>query len=201
MTEPKKRGCLGCSFPIIIIVGIVAIAIFVIGFLAGPIGQAMFHIDFPSWLVVEKPEIHLAAPHLFEVFGFPITNTMLASWITVIFLVIGSWLITRHMKVVPNRLQVIFEFLLGWIYDLCESVAGKEYQADPVSLEPAQKAGDFESCPGQPVRLDIISKHAQRGVKQKNDVPALPIENHRLPAVLGTRQGDNNQCKSCKQHS
>jgi len=126
MAEPKKRGCLGCSLPIVILVAVVAIGIVVIGFLAGPIGQAMFHLDLPSWIVVEKPAIHLAAPHLFEIGGFPITNTMLAGWFTVIFLVVGSWLITRRMKIVPNRIQVIFEFLLGWIYDLCESVAGKE---------------------------------------------------------------------------
>ena len=126
MTTPKKRGCLGCSFPILIIVGVIVLVIVVIGFLSGSIGQAMFGIEFPSWMVVEKPEIHLAAPHLFTVFGFPITNTMLAGWVTVILLVLGSWLITRRMKMVPNRLQAVFEFILGWIYDFCESVAGKE---------------------------------------------------------------------------
>lgn len=126
MTGPKKRGCLGCSFPVLIIVGIIAIGIVVIGFLAGPIGQAMFHINFPSWLVVPKPEINLAAPHLFTVFGLPITNTMIAGWITVIILVLGSWLITRRMKLVPNRVQAVFEFLLGWIFDLCVSVAGEK---------------------------------------------------------------------------
>ena len=126
MTGPKKRGCLGCSFPILIIVAVIVLVIVVLGFLSGSIGQAMFHISFPSWLVVEKPEIHLAAPHLFTVFGFPVTNTMLAGWITVIFLVLGSWLITRRMKLVPKRLQTVFEFILGWIYDFCESVSGKE---------------------------------------------------------------------------
>jgi F-type H+-transporting ATPase subunit a len=124
MTGLKKRGCLGCSFPVLIIVGVIAIAIVVIGFLAGPIGQAMFHISFPSWLVVEKPEISLAAPQLFTVFGIPITNTMIATWITVILLVLGCWLITRRMKLVPNRVQAVFEFLLTWIFDLCVSVAG-----------------------------------------------------------------------------
>ncbi len=131
MTGPKKRGCLGCSTPILIIVGIIVLAIVVIGFLSGSIGQGLLErfgisIQLPSWLLVEKPDIHLAAPHLFTVFGFPITNTMLASWITVIFLVLFSWLITRRMKLVPNRAQAVFESILGWIYNLCESVAGKE---------------------------------------------------------------------------
>jgi len=127
VTAPaKRRGCLGCSFPVLIIVIVIFLAIAIIGLLAGPIGQAVFHISFPSWLVVEKPDIHLAAPHLFTVFGLPVTNTMLAGWITVIFLVLVSWLITHRMTLVPNRIQAVFEFLLGWVYDLCESVAGKE---------------------------------------------------------------------------
>ncbi len=131
MTTPKKRGSLGWSLPIIIIVAVIVIAIVFIGLLAGPIGQGLLErfgidLEFPSWLVVEKPEIHLAAPHLFTVFGLPITNTMLAGWATVIFLVLGSWLITRRMKLVPSRIQAVFEFILGWIYDLCVSVAGKE---------------------------------------------------------------------------
>ena len=128
MAEPKKRGCLGCSFPVLIIVIIIALAIVVIGFLAGPLGKSIVgDVGLPDWLSVPSPEPHLAAPALFEVLGLPITNTMLAGWITVIFLVLVSWLITRRIKLVPGRLQAIFEFILGWVYDFCKSVAGEEY--------------------------------------------------------------------------
>jgi F-type H+-transporting ATPase subunit a len=131
MTGPKKRRILGCSFPVLIIIGVIVLGIVIVGLLAGPMGQGLLerfgiHISFPSWLVVEKPEIQLAAPHLFTVFGIPITNTILAGWITVIVLVLGCWLITRHMKLVPGRVQAVFESILGWIFGLCESVAGKE---------------------------------------------------------------------------
>ena len=127
MTAPKKRGCLGCSFPVLIIVVIVALALFVIGFLAGPLGKSIIgDVGLPSWLSVPSPEPHLPAPVLFHVFGLPITNTMLAGWFTVIFLVLVSWLVTRRMKVVPGRVQAAFEFLLGWVFDLCKSVAGEE---------------------------------------------------------------------------
>jgi F-type H+-transporting ATPase subunit a len=128
VAEPKKRrGCLGCSFPVLIIIVIVALAIVVIGFLAGPLGKSIIgDIGLPSWLSVPSPEPHLPAPVLFHVFGLPITNTMLAGWITVIFLALVSWLITRRMKLVPGKLQAAFEFILGWIYDFCKSVAGEE---------------------------------------------------------------------------
>jgi F-type H+-transporting ATPase subunit a len=127
MAEPKKRGCLGCSFPVLIIVVIVALAIVVIGFLAGPLGKSILgDVGLPSWLSVPAPEPHLSAPVLFHVFGLPITNTILAGWITCLFLIIGCWLITRRMKLVPGRIQAAFEFVLGWVFDLCVSVAGEK---------------------------------------------------------------------------
>jgi F-type H+-transporting ATPase subunit a len=127
----KKRGCLGCSLPILIIIAVVIIGVLVLGLLAGPIGQGLLGrfgitLNLPDWLVSEKPEINLAAPAVFTIGGYAITNTMLAGWITVIFLVLVSWLITRRMKLVPDRLQAAFEFVLGWIYDLCLSVAGEK---------------------------------------------------------------------------
>lgn len=122
----KRRGCLGCSFPILIIVVVVFLAIFVMGFLAGPLGQALFgEISWLKWMSVGRPEPHLPAPVLFHIFGLPVTNTILAGWITVVFLVLVSWLITRRMKLVPGRLQAAFEAIVGWIYDFCRNTAGE----------------------------------------------------------------------------
>jgi F-type H+-transporting ATPase subunit a len=127
VAEPKRRGCLGCSFPVLIIIVVIALAIVVVGFLAGPLGKNMIgDVGLPDWISVPSPEPHLPAPVLFNVFGLPVTNTILAGWITVVFLVVISWVVTRRMKLVPNRLQAAFEFLLGWIFDLCKSIAGEE---------------------------------------------------------------------------
>jgi F-type H+-transporting ATPase subunit a len=131
VTTRKKRGCLGCSLPVLIILGVVVLALVVVGFLSGGIGQKLLEkfgisINMPSWLVPSSPEIQLPAPVLFHVFGLPITNTIIAGWITIVFLVIVSWLITRRMKLVPGRVQTVFEFALGWIYDFCNSVAGEK---------------------------------------------------------------------------
>jgi len=127
-TEPKKRrGCLGCSFPIVLIVVLAFVVITVMGFLAGPLGQSLVgEASWLKWMTVERPSPHLPAPVLFHIFGLPITNTILAGWITVVFLVLVSWLITRRIKVVPGRLQAAFEFVLGWIYDLCKNTAGEK---------------------------------------------------------------------------
>jgi len=126
VTGPKKRGCLGCSFPVLIIIAVIVIAIIVLGLMAGAIGQSLLgKISWLSWMSVPKPEPHLPAPVLFHVLGLPITNGVLAGWITVIFLVVISWVVTRRMQIVPRRLQTAFEFILGWIYDLCNSIAGE----------------------------------------------------------------------------
>lgn len=127
MAEPKKRGCLGCSFPVLIIIIIITLSLVVIGFLAGPLGKSLVgDVGLPAWLSVPSPEPHLPAPVLFHVFGLPITNTIIAGWVTMVFLVVLSWAITRRMQLVPGRLQTAFEFLLGWIFDLCNSIAGEK---------------------------------------------------------------------------
>jgi F-type H+-transporting ATPase subunit a len=127
VTEPKKRGCLGCSFPILVIVIVIFVAMVLLGFLAGPIGSKLIgKMAWLEWMTVEEPSFHLPAPEIFHIFGLPITNTIIASWITVIFLVVLSWAVTRRIKVIPGRLQAAFEFMLGWIFDLCKSIAGEE---------------------------------------------------------------------------
>jgi F-type H+-transporting ATPase subunit a len=127
VAEKKRRGCLGCSFPILIIVVIIAIGLTVVGFLAGAIGQKLVPgVHLPSWLIVPRPSPELPAPVLFHILGLPITNSILAGWVTVVFLVVFSWAITRKMKLVPGRLQAAFEALIGWMYDFCRSIAGDE---------------------------------------------------------------------------
>jgi F-type H+-transporting ATPase subunit a len=123
----EKKGCLGCSFPLLIGLAVVFLALLVIGIAAGPLGKSIFgDLGLPSWLSVPQPELKLPAETVFHILGFPITNSIIAAWITIIFLVVFSYVITRRMKLVPGRLQVLFEFLVGWLHDLCTSVAGEE---------------------------------------------------------------------------
>ena len=124
---PEKKGCLGCSFPLLIGLSVVFIALLIIGFIAGPVGTSMFgDLGLPDWLTLDPPHPHLPAETVFHIFGFPIANSVVAAWITIIFLVGFSYLITRRMKLVPGRLQAVFEFLVGWLHDLCTQVAGEK---------------------------------------------------------------------------
>jgi F-type H+-transporting ATPase subunit a len=126
--EPKKKkGCLGCSFPMLIGITVVLLALLIVGFAAGPIGKSLLGDNILSdWFGTSRPQPELPAETVFHIFGFPITNSVIAAWITIIFLVGISYVVTRRLKLIPGRLQAAFEFLIGWLYDLCCSVAGEK---------------------------------------------------------------------------
>ena len=121
-----KRGWLGCSFPILAGMLIVFLALFVVGFLSGPLGRSMFGDVLPSWLSVPRPDPKLPAETIFHLFGFPITNSIVAAWLTIVVLVGISFGVTRRIKLIPSRWQSALEFLLGWLLSFCQSVAGEK---------------------------------------------------------------------------
>jgi F-type H+-transporting ATPase subunit a len=124
---PEKKGCLGCSFPVVVGLFVVLLGLLVVGFVIGPLGKSLVgDLGLPSWLSVPRPDPKLPAETIFHIFGFPITNSIIGAWITIIFLVGFSYIVTRRMKLIPGRLQAAFEFLIGWLYDLCCSVAGEK---------------------------------------------------------------------------
>ena len=121
----SKRRYLGCSLPVFISILVAFLILLLVGFLIGALGESVFGDFGLSGLSVHQPEIKLPAEEVFHLSGFAITNTMLAAGLTVFLLVGLSFAVTRRMKLVPGRLQSAFEFLLGWLYDLCRSVAGE----------------------------------------------------------------------------
>jgi len=122
----KKKGCLGCSFPVVILVVVISLASTVFGILAGPLGRKFGVTGLPHWMSLEIPEPKLPADVVFNVFGFPVTNSMLAVWITVLVLLLLAFFITRKPKLVPGRAQSAAESVLGYIYNLCVNTAGEK---------------------------------------------------------------------------
>jgi F-type H+-transporting ATPase subunit a len=122
-----KRRVLGLSFPVFAGLLFIFLMLLVVSFISGPLGRSLFgDLGLPGWLSVPQPEFKLPAETVFHLFGFPVTNSIIAAWITMIFLVVFFYVVTRRMKLVPGRLQSAFEFLLGWLYDFCRRVAGEE---------------------------------------------------------------------------
>jgi F-type H+-transporting ATPase subunit a len=136
----KKKGCLGCSFPVLITLTVLALALFIIGFLSGPLGQSFFKgINMPEWLKVPTPSVELPAEVLFhigsgtpvlifgqQIYPFPITNTLITSWLTIIILAIILIGLGMHNKLIPGRFQGLIESALEWVYNLCKDVAGEK---------------------------------------------------------------------------
>jgi F-type H+-transporting ATPase subunit a len=57
---------------------------------------------------------------------FPISNTLLTTWIVLILIALFAFFSTRKMSMVPSGLQNIMEMLIEWLAGLSESVAGPE---------------------------------------------------------------------------
>jgi len=123
-----KRGWLGCSFPVLVGIIVIFLALTVFSLISGALGSSLFgDLGLPSWLTVPRPELKLPAEGVFYLFGFPITNSIIAAWLTIIVLVGISYAVTHRVKLIPGRLQCLLEFALGWLYDFCQEVAGEKY--------------------------------------------------------------------------
>ncbi|HEY4502358.1 MAG TPA: F0F1 ATP synthase subunit A [Candidatus Paceibacterota bacterium] len=66
--------------------------------------------------------IHIAlAPEvLTKIGGFPITNTMVTSFVVMILLIAVSFFVGRNMKLIPGKIQTLFETIFGGVIDYME---------------------------------------------------------------------------------
>jgi F-type H+-transporting ATPase subunit a len=68
--------------------------------------------------------ISLAAEKIGEIGIVPITNSILTTWIVMLFLVLFAIFVNLNFSLVPNRVQSIAEILIGGLYDLFHSIVG-----------------------------------------------------------------------------
>lgn len=59
-----------------------------------------------------------------RVFGFPITNSMVVTWIVAAGLIVFAQLATRRMRAVPGGAQNLLEWLVEALYQLLEGILG-----------------------------------------------------------------------------
>ena len=74
-----------------------------------------------------KPIIELRAETLFPLGPLNVTNTIVTSWIVIIFLAVFTYLATRRMSLIPGGLQNFAEAVIEWIYNLVVSTAGEKH--------------------------------------------------------------------------
>lgn len=66
--------------------------------------------------------IALAPGELFSVWGIPITNTLLSTWLAFLLLALVGVLVGRNLKLIPGRVQVIFETIISFAQSYMEEV-------------------------------------------------------------------------------
>jgi len=100
--------------------GKVAVALFVLVVLI-VIGGLFFPVP--------QPEVHLAANYsepYYRLGPIYITNTLIATWLSILVLIIFFFFATRKIKLVPKGLQNLAEFIIETLLNFVEGVAGKE---------------------------------------------------------------------------
>jgi F-type H+-transporting ATPase subunit a len=70
-------------------------------------------------------EIKIQPDEIFNIFGFPVTNTLLGTWIAIIVLVLLFYIGTRKRDLIPSGLQNAVEWIVEYLLSLTESVSGK----------------------------------------------------------------------------
>src|SRR5262245_41329566 len=71
---------------------------------------------------------HALTPHAVEIaqpFGFPITNSMLVTWIVAACLLVFAQTATRQMQQVPSGTQNLLEWLIEGLYRFLEELIGR----------------------------------------------------------------------------
>ena len=72
------------------------------------------------------PVIKIAPDTIFYIGGFPVTNTLLATWISIVVLVLLFFFGTRRRDLIPSGLQNFLEWAIELLLGLVEGVSGKE---------------------------------------------------------------------------
>jgi F-type H+-transporting ATPase subunit a len=105
---------------------------------ASPESQTANHSSSPSATrqgvpatIAEEPEHGLSqkAVEIGRLFSFPITNSMVVSWIVALGLIIFARVATRRMDQVPTGAQNFLEWLLESLYSFIEGILGKHLAA------------------------------------------------------------------------
>lgn len=71
--------------------------------------------------------ITLAAEHIGSFFGFPITNSLLATWIVMGILIVFSLIVKNRLSLVPSGAQTVAELVVGGLYDFFSAVVGEHH--------------------------------------------------------------------------
>ena len=115
--------------PKALLIAILIVSVLVISVIGGALGEALGLGFLASSLLA----IQLPAEMIFEGDDFAtplgawnLMNTMLTTWLAMLVLIILALFIRKSLTEVPGRFQALFEIIIEFFLNLCESIAGRE---------------------------------------------------------------------------
>jgi F-type H+-transporting ATPase subunit a len=117
----------GSRLKILLFFFLPVLLLFAIGLVFGPLGSSFLGKKPPAIFQIPQPTVELPAEPVSHVGHFSITNTLLASWFTIIVLAVLFFFLTRKMKLIPGKGQMLAEAIVEGLLNFVESVAGKKH--------------------------------------------------------------------------
>ncbi len=68
----------------------------------------------------------MEASELFHLLGFPITNSMVTSWVVSLIIIVAVRALVRKPSLVPNKGQLIVESVIGGLRNIVEPITGRK---------------------------------------------------------------------------
>lgn len=80
-----------------------------------------------GFVLAAGPEPHIVIPGeiLWQLGPLPITSTLMAAWLAMVLLIVGTFLMTRTMKLIPSGAQNFIESVIDFLYGQVEEIAGE----------------------------------------------------------------------------
>ncbi len=91
---------------------------------------ALFVVGLIFFRVKEIEQIKLGSDVLFQLGPLGVTNSLLATWVTMLLLLVLSLLATRNMQLVPTGLQNVMEAIIEALRDLVYGATDSRDKAD-----------------------------------------------------------------------
>lgn len=77
----------------------------------------------------EGLHIVLASERLFNLWGLPITSSLLTAWLVIAVLLIATWLIRRNLSLIPGKIQAGVEMFFEYVLTMIEQNLGTRAMA------------------------------------------------------------------------
>lgn len=66
--------------------------------------------------------ISITAEKIGTLFGIPVTNSVLTTWLVMLLLIIGGFVLTRNLKIIPSFAQSFLELVIEGLYNLFNGI-------------------------------------------------------------------------------